>query len=199
MTAVDTYLDLKRSSRPVLTNAEAAVRLKISPRAAGKRLRAMEDSGLIRRAKQGLWLIDPNLPPFALAPYLTAPQPAYVSMISALAFHDVTEQIPRQISVVSLDRPRTVETTMGQFKIHHIDPDLFGGFEGSPAVGYVAGVEKALFDAVYVRAAAGLTAYFPELSFPPDLDRPALDHWIGRIRSSRLRTMVERRLRSVVG
>ena len=58
--------------------------------------------------------------------------------------------------------------------------------------------EKALFDLVYVRAAAGSRAYLPELSLPADFDRGELSGWSERIESRRLRTLVSRRLRELL-
>ena len=78
------------------------------------------------------------------------------------------EQIPRQISVASLDRAQRITTTIGTYAIHHLAPELFGGYHGSEQSGYLATPEKALFDSVYVRAAAGSQAFFPELSLPED-------------------------------
>jgi hypothetical protein len=54
--------------------------------------------------------------------------------------------------------------------------------------------EKALFDTVYIRAAAGTRAFFPELSLPSDFDPAQLDWWSARIKGARLRTLVSRRL-----
>jgi predicted transcriptional regulator of viral defense system len=65
----------------------------------------MEDAGLARRLRQGLWTLHADIDPFILAPYLTAPFPAYVSFWSALARYDMIEQIPRQISVASMGQP----------------------------------------------------------------------------------------------
>lgn len=53
-------------------------------------------------ARFGLWALDRGTDPFVAAPYLTAPFPAYVSLWSALARHDMIEQIPRSVYVVSL-------------------------------------------------------------------------------------------------
>ena len=136
---------------------------------------------------------------FSVAPYLTTPFPAYVSLWSALSRHDMIEQIPRQISVASLTRTRRIETAIGTYEIHHLAPEVFGGFDGSEETGYLATPEKALFDTVYVRAAAGTRAYFPELSLPlKDFDDLELERWTERIKGSRLRTLVSRHLHGVV-
>jgi predicted transcriptional regulator of viral defense system len=195
---IDAYGDLRRMNRAVVTTREAAARWRTQQGTAGRRLRAIEEAGLARRLRRGLWALDPDIEPFAAAAHLTAPFPAYVSFRSALRHHGAIEQIPRQIEVASLDRARHIATGIGTYVIHHLAPELFGGYEGSEAAGYVATPEKALFDTVYVRSAAGSRAFFPELSFPEDFDQAQMEEWIGRIKGSRLRTIVSRRLREVL-
>jgi predicted transcriptional regulator of viral defense system len=154
----------------------------------------MEKAGLLRRLRRGLWALDPNIEPFAVAPYLTAPFPAYVSFWSALSRHGMIEQIPRQITVASLDRARRIDTSIGTYSVHHLSPELFGGYEGSEETGYLATPEKAVFDTIYVRAASGSKAFFPELSLAADFDEARAELWTGRIAGPRLRTLVSRRL-----
>lgn len=194
MTVAGAYGDLLRLDRPVVTTREAAARWGIAQRAAGQRLRAMEKGGLLLHLRRGLWALDPEIDPLVVAPYLTAPLPAYISFWSALYKWGVIEQIPRRVSVASLDRAREVPTAVGTFEIHHIAPRLFAGYEGSDREGYVASAEKAVFDTIYVRAAAGSLAYFPELSLPQGFDVAKLHNWIDLIGSAKLRTVVSRRL-----
>lgn len=198
MTAAGDYGQLLRLDRRVITTSEAAAVWQTSGRTAGRRLKAMDQGGLVRLLRRGLWALDPGIPPFAVAPYLTAPFPAYVSFWSAFAHHQMIEQIPRQVSVASLDRAKKINTTVGIYEIHHLAPGLFGGFDGSEENGYLATAEKALFDAVYVRAASGTRAFFPELSLPAVFRDDELEKWIERIESARLRTIVSRRLAEVL-
>jgi predicted transcriptional regulator of viral defense system len=198
MRATEAYGELLRMSRLIVTTREAAARWQTEQRTAGRRLRAMEEAGLVRRLRRGLWALDRNIEPFVVAPYLTAPFPAYVSFWSALSRHGMIEQIPRQISVASLDRARRITTSVGAYTIHHLAPEIFGGHHGSEETGYLATPEKALFDTVYVRAAAGSRAFFPELSLPRDFDDAQMKEWTGRIKSARLRTLVSRRLREAL-
>lgn len=198
MRLTDAYGDLLRMDRPVLRSEEVAARWKASRRTASHRLRAMEEGGLVRRLRSGLWAIDPDVPQFAVAPYLTAPHPAYVSFWSALAHHGLIEQIPRRVSVASLSRTRRIETAVGTYAIHQLAPGLFGGYTGNDREGYVASAEKCVFDTVYIRAAAGGQAFFTELELPRDFARGELTQWIDRIESPRLRTLVSRRLREVL-
>jgi predicted transcriptional regulator of viral defense system len=198
MSAASDYSDLRRLGRPLLTTAEATAVWQTTRRTAGRRLETLAEAGLVRHLRRGLWALDPEVAPFAIAPFLTAPFPAYVSFWSALSRHQMIEQIPRQVSVASLDRTKRIETTLGDFEIHHLAPELFGGYAGTEHEGYVASPEKALFDSVYVRAASGAKAYFPELSFPEGFDDRKVEEWVGRISAPRLRTLVSRRLGEVV-
>jgi predicted transcriptional regulator of viral defense system len=198
MTVAGAYADLRRLDRPIVTTREAAARWGTAGRAAGQRLRTMEQAGLVLHLRRGLWALDPQIDPFVVPPFLTAPLPAYVSFWSALSKHGLIEQIPRRVTVASLGRSRQVETAVGTYEIHHLAAELFTGFRGSEQEGYLAGAEKALFDAVYVRAAAGSQAFFPELSLPSDFDDSALAEWTERITGRRLRTIVSRRLEQVL-
>lgn len=198
MTVIDAYGDLLRMRRPILTTAEAATRWRVEEGTARRRLRSIAEAGLARQLRRGLWTLDPEVDPFVVPSFLTAPLPAYVSFSSALHRHGLIEQIPRQISIASLDRSRRIVTSVGTYAIHRLAPEVFGGFHGSQAAGYVATPEKAMFDSVYIRAAAGSRAYFPELSLPEGFDDSKAQEWAGRIESSRLRTLVNRRLREVL-
>lgn len=197
MRSIDAYGDLRRMNRVVVTTREAAARWRTQQGTAGRRLRAIEEAGLVRRLRRGLWALDPDIEPFAAAPHLTAPFPAYVSFWSALSHHGAIEQIPRQITVASLDRARRIATTIGTYEIHHLAAELFGGYDGSEEAGYVATPEKALFDTVYVRSAAGSRAFFPVV-LAGDFNRAQMEEWTSRIKGSRLRTLVSRRLREAI-
>lgn len=198
MTTLDTYSDLLRLDQPVVSTRDAAARWHKDQQRAGQRLRAMEESGLVRRVRRGLWALDLDLEPAVLAPYLTSPFPAYVSLWSGLAEHGMIEQVPRIVSVASTARSQRIHTTIGDYQIHHLAPELFNGYEGSIETGYTAAPEKSLFDTVYVRAATGSKAHFPELTLPADFDNARLKEWIDLIRGKRLRTVVARQLGAVL-
>lgn len=194
MRTADAYGDLLELGQPIIETREAATRLGTSVSNAGHRLRSAESSGLVLKVRHGLWALDSKVDPVVVAPYLTAPFPAYVSLWSALARHEMIEQIPRRIFVASLGRTRSIATAVGSYSVHHLAPELFAGFTGSPAEGYLATPEKALFDSVYVRAPRGGRVYFPELSLPAGFDERRLDGWLERIETPRLRTLVSRGL-----
>lgn len=82
------------------------------------------------------------------------------------------------------------------YSVHHVRPELFGGFEYDPASGTkLALPEKALFDFLYLSPTRGrLFAALPELELPRSFPRSAVREWIDRIPSRRSRTMVRRAL-----
>ena len=194
MKPTDAFGDLLRLQRPIIETREAAVRLGVSVSRASQLLRLLEESGLVRRLRRGLWALRPTVDPFSVPPYLTAPFPAYVSFWSALARHGMIEQVPRQIFVASLDRTQRITTTVGTYSIHHLAPELFDGFGGSEEIGYVATPEKALFDTVYLGAPRGSQVLQPELELPDRFQEKKLDEWTSRVARPRLRTLVSRGL-----
>lgn len=198
MKTTDAFGDLLRLGQPIIETREAAARLGVSVSRASQLLRSLEESGLVRRLRRGLWALRSDVEPFSVPPYLTAPFPAYVSFWSALARHGMIEQIPRQIFVASLDRTRRVATAVGIYSIHHLAPEVFGGYEGSEEVGYLATPEKALFDTVYLHAPRGGDVLLPELELPNGFQEGRLEHWIRRVARPRLRTLVSRGLERVL-
>ncbi len=194
MKPTDAFGDLLRLRRSIIETREAAVRLGVSVSRASQLLHSLEESGLVRRLRRGLWALRPDVDPFSVPPYLTAPFPAYVSFWSALARHGMIEQVPRQVFVASLDRTRLVTTTLAIYSVHHLAPELFDGYDGSGEVGYLATPEKALFDTVYLRAPRGGQILLPELELPDGFQEDKLEEWMRRVARPRLRTLVTRGL-----
>ncbi len=199
MTSGEAYGRLARFGRPVVETREAAALLGVSVSSASHLLRSPAGSGLARRLHRGVWAVGAAADPRVLAPYLTSPYPGYVSLWSALAYHGMVDQIPAQTFVASLGRTRTISTPSGSFSIHHLTPELFGGFTGDPDHGFLATPEKALFDVVYVRAPRGGRVYFPEIELSADFDYPALEAWIARVPNAKIRTVVRREIERTLG
>ena len=178
---------------PVVTTAEAAAALRRSTTSASRMLRGLEEAGRVKRVRSGLWSIGSTDPdPYAVASELTSPSPSYVSFLSALNFHGMIDQIPREVSLSSLDRARKIKTSLGTFSVHHLPPELFGGWNETPR-GRVATPAKAIFDLCYVSVAGtGKPRRVPELELPDPFDRDEIDQWVGRIPSARLATLTRR-------
>jgi predicted transcriptional regulator of viral defense system len=199
MTGADAISRLQALPAPALTTADAAVLLGMSVPAANRMLGRLEKAGLVMRIKHGLWAIDKKLDALGVAPYLTAPYDAYVSLQSALYLRGASSQIPTVTYVVSLARPRVLKTALGTFSIHRVTPVVFGGFEVLDSGVRLATREKALFDLFYLSAVGGndLFAALPEID--GKLKRRAVREWIARIGAPRVRTLVERRFAELSG
>ena len=200
MNARDAFGRLQRLRVPAVTTGDAAAVFGVSIEAASHTLRRLASSGLVTPVRKGLWALGAAPDPLTLGEYVTAPYPSYVSLQTALYQHGVIAQIPSMIYLVSLGRAARIETTLGTYSVHHVQPEIFGGFELRAKSGLKLAVpEKALIDFLYLSPTRGqLFAALPELELPRGF-RPSLARqWVRRIPSRRLRTMVEQKLGRVL-
>jgi predicted transcriptional regulator of viral defense system len=200
MRASDAYAQLEHMGRPVITTGEAADLWRTEPATASKMLARLAEPGLVRRLRAGIWKTGPGpVPVEVVLPVLTRPYPSYISLWSALFDHGMLDQIPRSVYATSLDRPQAIKTSVGEFRVHHVHPDLFGGFEGQTAIrAGRATPEKALFDTVYVLSTRSGTVTLPELELPSNFDDAEVGHWLELVPSRRLRSMAERNLTRIL-
>lgn len=196
MNAREALARLRGLRVPAVTTADAAAVLRVSTPAASLTLRRLASSGLVTPLRRGLWALADRPDPLALAEYVTAPYPSYVSLQTALYRRGMITQIPSMIYLVSLARSGRIQTNVGTYSVHHVRPELFGGFEHDPASGTkLAAPEKALFDFLYLSPTRGrLFAALPELELPRGFRRSEARAWADRIPSLRTRTIVRRRL-----
>ncbi len=204
MRSPEAYARLQSLHRLVLTSDEIATAWGSSASATNHMLASLEGDGLVKRLRRGVWAVPTgwgaSIDPLDALLVLTRPYPSYGSLWTALAVHGMIEQIPRSFHSVSLDRARRIATSIGEFRVHAIHPELFGGMAG--ATGSRAGMatpEKALFDTVYVHTVYRMAHLsLPEVTLTKDFDRAALLEWVDRIASARLQTIVARRLTQVL-
>lgn len=195
MNSRDAYAALRRLGVPVITTADAAAALRQSTSAAAKTLSRLASSGLITGVRHGTWWVDGPVDPYRLPDYLTAPMDSYLSLHTALHIHGLIEQIPQVIYVSSLARSQRITTSAGAFSVHHLAPEVFGGYEMNEAGVRLATPEKALFDFAYLSAGRSrLFTALPELELPRRFRRSELRRWLARIPSARSRTITMHKL-----
>lgn len=199
MTTLERYARLQRLGSPLITTGEAAAALRVSTSAASRSLRRLAQAGMAERIRYGLWrLTSEPVDPRRLASAITRPYPAYVSFESALSAHGMLDQLPRDISLASLDRAKKVRTSLGTYAVHHLPPELFGGFTDADGIP-LATPEKALFDYLYVsHASANQRRRLPEIELPAGFSRAVLRRWVRSIRSAALRRRVRTALDTLV-
>lgn len=194
MSAVDLTLLLKAFPSPVVTTSEVAALMRGRVDSANKMLGRLTTKGVVKPLARGLWALGRDLNPKVLSRYVAAPSPSYVSLLSALRFHGMISRIPRSTYVVSLGRPQEMETSLGDFSIHTVAPEVFGGFVATPEGALIASPEKALFDVFYLSGTKPRTfSSLPEVELPDDFDFRKVRNWTRKVPSKRLRTIVERR------
>ena len=199
MTAAASYSRLRALHSPVITTGEAAAALRVSTSAASRSLRTLAEQGLAQRIRYGLWnlALEP-IDPRRLASEITRPYPSYVSFESALSAHGMIDQLPRDISLASLDRAKRVKTSFATYVVRHLPPELFGGYEEQSGIP-LATPEKALFDHFYVAyASAHPRRRLPEVELPDRFSWAAVRKWLNRIQSANLRRRVEKPLIAAV-
>lgn len=167
----------------VFTTADFTVLTQMKKAAAVKALSRLFRRKLALRLKRGVWasqLLGGLLPGEAL-PYLTYPWPSYVSLESALSEEGIVSQVPLACHGVSRGKPLRLNTPLGEFRIHHLQKSLFGGYQfkrTGPSSYPIALPEKALLDTLYLRYRLG--------------GRPNLKEWdLSRIDRNRLKKMAK--------
>lgn len=196
MNASDALGRLKRLRVPAATTAEAAAVLGLAGDATSHVLRRLAAAGLITSVRKGIWALGDHPDALTLIEYVTAPYPGYLSLQSALYQYEMIAQVPSMIYVVSLARSARIETSLGTYSVHHVQPAFFGGYMPHPDSGVkLALPEKALVDFLYLSPTrTRLFAALPELELPRGFRRAVARDWVKRIPSPRLRTIVRRRL-----
>jgi predicted transcriptional regulator of viral defense system len=186
---------LRRLGVPVIDTADAAAALAQSTAAASQMLTRLAVAGLVTSIRHGTWWVDGDVDPLRLPEYLTAPLPSYVSLYTALHRRGVIEQIPEVIYAVSLARTQRLATKAGTFSVHHVAPEIFGGFDETPSGVKLATAEKALFDVAYLSGGRSrLFTSLPELELSRKFRKSELSRWLKKIPSERGRTLTERKL-----
>ncbi|NOR11863.1 MAG: hypothetical protein GQ545_01265 [Candidatus Aminicenantes bacterium] len=194
MRLVDVHSKLLEMEVAVFQTSDAAACLNIDRAHASKLLARLSSAGHLIHLSWGLWAFKDRVEPLALPEYLTNPFPSYVSLQSALYYHDMISQIPAIIYAVSISRTKRYETPLGVVSIHHVNPSFFFGFESmGRGIAKMATPEKALIDFLYLSPAkSNLFRALPELEFPKSFSAKKVHKIIGRIRSARRNKLVKR-------
>jgi predicted transcriptional regulator of viral defense system len=194
MKLVDVHAKLLEMEVAVFQTSDAAACLNIDNAHASKLLARLSSAGHLVHLSRGLWAFKDRVEPLALPESLTNPFPSYISLQSALYYHDMISQIPAIIYAVSISRTKRYETPLGVVSIHHVNPLFFFGFESmGRGIAKMATPEKALIDFLYLSPArSNLFRALPELDLPKSFSAKKVRKIIGRIRSARRKKLVKR-------
>jgi len=194
MRLVDVHTKLLEMKVAVFQTSDAAACLNIEISHASKLLNRLASAGHLVHLRRGLWAFKDRVESLALPEYLTDPFPSYVSLQSALYYHDMISQIPAITYAVSISRTKKYETPLGVVSIHHVHPSFFFGFESiGKGIAKMATPEKALIDFLYLSPAKShLFRALPELELPRSFTAKKAYRIISQIRSPRRKNLVKR-------
>jgi|ERR1035437_54180 predicted transcriptional regulator of viral defense system len=192
MKATEAYRRLIDINSSVIKTRDAMIALGISLSGASYVLSRLEKDGFVIQLKSGTWLLDTKKDAWVIAKYITMPDPCYISLLSALSYHKMIQQIPQAIELVSLGRAQKAETPIGNFKVYQVTPILFGDYIRDKDI-VVASPEKAIFDYMYLKSVqGGFKAGLFEIEPPANFNEQIVEKWIGLIPSLRLKTMTQK-------
>lgn len=200
MNLLEADTKLRKFGYPCVATRDVAAFLGISTIYASNVLSRLSQAGRVIRLGRGRWLIGESVDPFAIPEALTTPSPTYISLASALYHHGMITQIPAVVYAISLARTNRFKNPLGEFSIHHVEPDFFFGFELlEKSMIKMATPEKALIDYLYL--SLGRSRAFrslPEVELPGSFSRKKAVEIIERIPLRAKRGAVLRRFEELV-
>ena len=199
MKSIDALTKLKKLGQSFFKTSDASVCWQVPNAHASKILSRLMEAGQIAKISRSLWAIG-TADPLEAAIHLSAPQPSYISLQTALFFHGIISQIPTITYAVTTGRTRKINTSIGRISFHHVSPDFFFGFKvfGSKNI-LMAEPEKALIDILYLKPARSrLFQALPEVTFSKEFSRKRAQKIVGTIHSCCRRTLVQNGLKKMI-
>jgi len=167
----DFYKQLTDLGLPSFKTEDIAIYCNITNAHASQLLLRLAMTDQVLKIKRGLWVLPDKIDKLALPYFLTMPFPSYISLQSALYYHDIIMQIPEILYAVSIARTKIYETPISTVSIHHIAPEMMLGYEEVSTYIYIAKKEKALIDFLYFsQAKSRVFAKLPEVDIPENFD-----------------------------
>jgi DNA-binding transcriptional regulator YhcF (GntR family) len=183
---------------PLISARAVASRTGASAESVSRLFERLVRQGVVTKVMRGLWA---NTAHSLFSPYLvighlqdTWHERAYVSFISALHLHGMISQIPREIHVATARARLDLETPVGHYVFHRLQPALLTGEEPGDTWDRFkrATPEKALFDTVYIGLHRGQQwRHLPELELPAQWKWKAWSPWIDAIEFRPFRRAME--------
>jgi len=112
--------------------------------------------------------------------------PSYVSLISSLRFHNITEQIPRRIYIIAMRQHKPISDLNGfRVEFSKVKRDLMYGYRRVDNA-FVADSEKAIIDMLYLNR---FVEYAEEAAENDSIDKTKLRKYA---KQSRVRSIIEK-------
>ncbi len=167
----------------------------VNPAQVRKQLSLWVQAGRLVQLRRGLYVLAPPYRKIEPHPFLIANRlrlGTYVSLQSALAYHNLIPEAVPVVTSVGNVRPAFVETPFGTFSFRHIKTDLLWGYDDLSVTrsqrAFIATPEKALLDLVYLQPGADMESYLLGLRLQhlEELELPRLQRFAQRSNSPKL-------------
>jgi predicted transcriptional regulator of viral defense system len=152
-------------------------------------------AGRVHQLRRGVYALAPPYQkvrphPFVLANRLV--RGSYVSCQSALAYHGLIPEVVPSVTSICTSRPASWDTALGRYEYRTVKRQLFFGFDlvdlGDSQRAFIASLEKALLDLIYLTPGADSESYLAELRLQnlERLDRARLQRHTDRAGRAKL-------------
>lgn len=118
---------------------------------------------LIARLSKGNFMLSENLDKLSQAANQLY-DPSYLSFESALSYYGVLNQVPYTITFATSNRSKKITLAKTAIEYRQLKPDLFTGFSKQEGL-FIASLEKALLDQLYLVSRGKAAISFEELYF----------------------------------
>ncbi len=141
-------------------------------------------AGRLLQLRRGLYALAPTWRKVAPHPFLVAnriQRGSYVSLQSALAWHNMIPEHVPVVTSVGPGRPEKISNPLGAFQFNHLSGALLFGYSRTEVAprqfAFVASPEKALLDLVHLTPGADANEWLTELRLqnPAAIRMPALN------------------------
>lgn len=139
-----------------------------------KRIQRLTNNEILEKLTKGKYLFSLNaVNDFTIANFLY--QPSYISLQSALSFHNIMTGFSYQITSISTKKTKKILVNEKEYTYSKISPDLFWGFEKQEDF-LIARPEKALLDYVYFASKGLISLDWEEIDIS-NLDKKLITKW----------------------
>lgn len=143
---------------------------------------------------RGRWAYSNTVDPLLLPNILVHPMMAYISLYSALYYHNMIDQIPNTIFAISNGKTKIFNTPLAKISIHNISSKLFTGYKalGKNSL-LMATPEKALFDILYfMPTKSNLFKRLTEIEIVENFQFSFLEKWIKQVKNKSRQRSIEK-------
>lgn len=174
---------IKEKDKIIFTPKDVARFLDISKQNTHRVLKNMKEKDLIKRVERGKYILRETweeLDIYEIVPYIF--KPSYIAFWSALHYHDMTDQVPRTVFLMTTKRKRSLKLQGQKIQYVTIKRDFFFGYERFEKV-IVSDKEKTIIDSLRHPEYSGGISHLTE-SIPDNIDTEKLIDYCKKTDSS---------------